>query len=137
MNLQERINNDMKEAMRAKDAARLSAIRMLKAAFIQNNTAVKPTDDLSVVISHVKKLQDSLEMFPTGSDAFVQTLKEIDALRPYLPQEMSEAEVKALIDQIKAAGAKDMGAIMKELQPQIKGRFDGKKASDMVKAALA
>lgn len=127
----------MKEAMRAKDAARLSAIRMLKAAFIQNNTAVKPTDDLSVVISHVKKLQDSLEMFPTGSDAFVQTLKEIDALRPYLPQEMSEAEVKALIDQIKAAGAKDMGAIMKELQPQIKGRFDGKKASDMVKAALA
>lgn len=137
MNLQERINNDMKEAMKAKDTVRLSAIRMLKAAFIQNNTAVKPTDDLSVVISHVKKLQDSLQMFPTGSDAFVQTLKEIDALRPYLPQEMSEAEVKALIDQIKAAGAKDMGAIMKELQPQIKGRFDGKKASDMVKAALA
>lgn len=137
MNLQERINNDMKEAMKAKDTVRLSAIRMLKAAFIQNNTAVKPTDDLSVVISHVKKLQDSLQMFPTGSDALVQTLKEIDALRPYLPQEMSEAEVKALIDQIKAAGAKDMGAIMKELQPQIKGRFDGKKASDMVKAALA
>lgn len=127
----------MKEAMKAKDTVRLSAIRMLKAAFIQNNTAVKPTDDLSVVISHVKKLQDSLQMFPTGSDALVQTLKEIDALRPYLPQEMSEAEVKALIDQIKAAGAKDMGAIMKELQPQIKGRFDGKKASDMVKAALA
>jgi uncharacterized protein YqeY len=137
MNLQERINNDMKEAMKAKDTVRLSAIRMLKAAFIQNNTAVKPTDDLSVVISHVKKLQDSLQMFPTGSEAFNQTLKEIDALRPYLPQEMSEAEVKALIDQIKAAGAKDMGAIMKELQPQIKGRFDGKKASDMVKAALA
>lgn len=137
MNLQERINNDMKEAMKAKDAARLSAIRMLKAAFIQNNTAVKPTDDLSVVISHVKKLQDSLPMFPTGSDAFVQTLKEIEALRPYLPQALSEAEVQDLIVQIKNAGAKDMGAIMKELQPQIKGRFDGKKASDMVKAALA
>lgn len=136
MNLQERINNDMKEAMKAKDTVRLSAIRMLKAAFIQNNTAVKPTDDLSVVISHVKKLQDSLQMFPTGSDGFVQTLKEIDALRPYLPQAMTEEEVKTLIDQIKAAGAKDMGAIMKELQPQIKGRFDGKKASDMVKAAL-
>ena len=136
MNLQERINNDMKEAMKAKDSVRLSALRMLKAAFIQNNTAVKPTDELSVVISHVKKLQDSLQMFPTGSDGFVQTLKEIEALRPYLPQEMSEAEVKTLIDQIKSAGAKDMGSIMKELQPQIKGRFDGKKASDMVKAAL-
>ena len=75
-------------------------------------------------------------MFPTGSDAFVQTLKEIDALRPYLPQALSEAEVQEMIAQIKAAGAKDMGSIMKELQPQIKGRFDGKKASDMVKAAL-
>ena len=91
MNLQERINNDMKEAMKAKDAVKLSAIRMLKAAFIQNNTAVKPTDDLSVVISHVKKLQDSLQMFPTGSEAFVQTLNEFDALRPYLPQEMSKS----------------------------------------------
>ncbi len=137
MNLQERINNDMKEAMKAKDTVRLSAIRMLKAAFIQNNTAVKPTDDLSVAISHVKKLQDSLIMFPEGSAQRVDTQKEIDALKIYLPSEMTEAEVKALIDQIKAAGAKDMGAVMKELQPQIKGRFDGKKASDMVKAALS
>jgi uncharacterized protein len=136
MNLQERINNDMKEAMKAKDTVRLSAIRMLKAAFIQNNTAVKPTDDLSVAISHVKKLQDSLTMFPEGSQQRLDTQAEIDALKVYLPQEMAEAEVKALIDQIKTAGAKDMGAIMKELQPQIKGRFDGKKASDMVKAAL-
>lgn len=137
MNLQERINNDMKEAMKAKDTVRLAAIRMLKAAFIQNNTAVKPTDDLSVAISHVKKLQDSLAMFPEGSQQRLETQAEIDALKIYLPQEMSEAEVKALIDHIKAAGAKDMGAVMKELQPQIKGRFDGKKASDMVKAALA
>ena len=137
MNLQERINNDMKEAMKAKDAVRLSAIRMLKAAFIQNNTAVKPTDDLSVAISHVKKLQDSLGMFPEGSQQRLDTQAEIDALKVYLPQEMNESEVKALIDQIKAAGAKDMGSIMKELQPQIKGRFDGKRASDMVKAALA
>jgi uncharacterized protein YqeY len=136
MNLQERINNDMKEAMKAKDSVRLAAIRMLKAAFIQNNTAVKPTDDLSVAISHVKKLQDSLAMFPEGSQQRLETQAEIDALKVYLPQEMTEAEVKTLIDRIKAAGAKDMGAVMKELQPQIKGRFDGKKASDMVKAAL-
>jgi uncharacterized protein YqeY len=136
MNLQEQINNDMKEAMKAKDAPRLSALRMLKAAFIQNNTSTKPTDDLSVVVSHVKKLQDSLAMFPAGSDMLKATQAEIDALKGYLPQALNEAEVQSMINEIKSKGAKDMGSIMKELQPQIKGRFDGKKASEMVKASV-
>lgn len=136
MNLQEQINNDMKEAMKAKDAPRLSALRMLKAAFIQNNTSTKPTDDFSVVVSHVKKLQDSIAMFPAGSDMQKATQTEIDALKVYLPKSLEESEVQAMINTIKAAGAKDMGSIMKELQPQIKGRFDGKKASDMVKASV-
>jgi len=137
MNLQEKITNDMKEAMKSKDAVKLAALRMLKAAFIHNNTAAKPTDDQSVAIAHVKKLQDSLEMFPAGSAQRLETEAEISALKDYLPSAMSEAEVVALINQIKANGAKDMGSLMKELQPQIKGRFDGKRASDLVKAALA
>lgn len=137
MNLQEQITNDMKDAMKSKDAVKLSALRMLKAAFIHNNTSAKPIDDQSVAIAHVKKLQDSLEMFPAGSPQRLETEAEINALKGYLPAAMSEAEVVTLIQQIKAAGAKDMGALMKELQPQIKGRFDGKRASDLVKAALA
>ncbi len=137
MTLQERVANDIKEAMKAKDAAKLQALRMLKAAFIHNNTAAKPTDDLSVAVAHVKKLQDSLEMFPAGSAQRAETEAEINALKGYLPAALSEAEVVALINSIKAAGAKDMGALMKELQPQIKGRFDGKRASELVKAALA
>jgi uncharacterized protein YqeY len=90
-----------------------------------------------VAIAHVKKLQDSLEMFPAGSPQRTETEVEINALKGYLPAAMSEADVVKLINDIKAAGAKDMGALMKELQPQIKGRFDGKRASELVKAALA
>ena len=137
MTLQEQVTHDIKEAMKAKDQAKLNALRMLKAAFIHNNTAAKPTDDLSVAIAHVKKLSDSLEMFPAGSAQRLETEAEINALKGYLPQAMTEAEVVALIGQIKAAGAKDMGSLMKELQPRIKGRFDGKRASELVKAALA
>lgn len=137
MTLQEQITNDIKEAMKAKDAAKLNALRMLKAAFIHNNTSAKPIDDLSVAISHVKKLQDSIEMFPAGSPQRGETEAEINALKGYLPAAMSEADVVKLINDIKAAGAKDMGALMKELQPQIKGRFDGKRASELVKAALS
>ena len=136
MTLQEQVTNDIKEAMKAKDNARLGALRMLKAAFIHNNTSVKPLDDMSVAISHVKKLSDSLEMFPAGSEQRIQTEAEIAALKGYLPASMDESEVVKIIADIKSRGAKDMGAIMKELQPQIKGRFDGKRASDLVKAAL-
>lgn len=136
MTLMEKVNNDIKEAMKAKQQERLDALRMLKAEYIKNNTAAKPTDELSVTVAHNKRLADSLEMYAAGSDAHNKILKEMDVLKDYLPQAMSEAEVVALINDIKAKGAKDMGAIMKELQPQIKGRFDGKRASELVKAAV-
>jgi uncharacterized protein len=136
MNLQEQVNNDIKEAMKAKQQERLDALRMLKAEYIKNNTSPKPTDELSVTIAHAKRIQDSLEMYQAGTPAYEKIIKELEVIKTYLPQQMSESEVSALINDIKAKGAKDMGAIMKELQPQIKGRFDGKRASDMVKAAL-
>jgi uncharacterized protein YqeY len=136
MTLMERVNSDIKEAMKAKQQFRLDALRMLKAEYIKNNTATKPTDELSVTISHAKRLTDSLEMYEKGTEAHQKILDEYAVLKEYLPQEMSEADVVKLIQDIKAAGAKDMGAVMKELQPQIKGRFDGKKASDLVKANI-
>ena len=136
MTLMERVTNDIKEAMKAKQQERLDALRMLKAEYIKNNTAAKPTDELSITISHAKRLMDSLEMYPAGTDAHDKILKEYAVLKEYLPQEMSEAEVVKLIQEIRANGAKDMGAVMKELQPQIKGRFDGKKATDLVKANI-
>jgi uncharacterized protein YqeY len=134
--MMDKVNNDIKEAMKAKQQERLDALRMLKAEFIKNNTAAKPTDELSITVAHAKRLQDSLEMYQAGTEAHDKIMKEYAVIKEYLPQEMAEADVVKLIQEIKAKGAKDMGSIMKELQPQIKGRFDGKKASDLVKANL-
>jgi uncharacterized protein len=136
MNLMEKVNNDIKEAMKAKDSQRLDALRMLKAEFIKNNTAAKPTDELSVAVAHAKRIQDSLEMYQSSTPAYDKIVAELEVIKGYLPSQLTESEVTTLIQEIKAKGAKDMGSIMKELQPQIKGRFDGKRASDLVKAAL-
>lgn len=136
MSLMDKVNSDIKEAMKAKQQDRLDALRMLKAEYIKNNTATKPTDELSVTVSHAKKIQDSLEMYQAGTEAHDKLVKELEVVKAYLPKEMEESEVIELIKDIKAKGAKDMGSIMKELQPQIKGRFDGKKASDLVKANI-
>jgi uncharacterized protein YqeY len=132
----EQVNSDIKEAMKAKQQDRLDALRMLKAEFIKNNTASKPTDELSVTVAHVKRLQDSLEMYQAQTEAHDKILKELEVVRVYLPKALEESEVVAMINEIKGKGAKDMGAIMKELQPQIKGRFDGKRASDLVKSSV-
>lgn len=136
MTLMEQVNNDIKEAMKAKQQPRLDALRMLKAEFIKNNTSTKPTDELSITVSHAKRLQDSLEMYPAGTEAHDKIVQELEVIKHYLPKSMDEAEVVALINEIKAKGASDMGSIMKELQPQIKGRFDGKRASELVKASV-
>lgn len=136
MSLMDQVNNDIKEAMKAKQQERLDALRMLKAEFIKNNTSPRPTDELSITIGHAKRLQDSLEMYQAGTEAHVKIVKELEVIKAYLPKQMEEAEVVTLINDIKARGAKDMGAIMKELQPQIKGKFDGKRASDLVKGAI-
>jgi len=133
----EQVNNDIKEAMKAKQQPRLDALRMLKAEYIKNNTAPKPTDELSVTVAHAKRLSDSLEMYEKGTEAHNKILAEMEVIKAYLPKAMEESEVVTLIQSIKASGAKDMGAIMKELQPQIKGRFDGKRASELVKAAVS
>jgi uncharacterized protein YqeY len=134
--MMDKVNNEIKEAMKAKQQERLDALRMLKAEYIKNNTSPKPTDELTITVAHAKRLQDSLEMYQAGSDAFEKIQKELAVIKEYLPAEMSEAEVIKLIEEIKLKGAKDMGSVMKELQPQIKGRFDGKKASELVKANL-
>ncbi len=136
MSLMDKVNNDIKEAMKAKQQSRLDALRMLKAEFIKNNTAVKPTDEMSITVSHAKRLSDSLELYAGNEEAIAKIKAELAVVQEYLPQALEESEVIEMINQIKANGAKDMGAVMKELQPQIKGRFDGKRASDLVKAAL-
>ena len=131
------INSHIKEAMKAKQKERLEALRYLKAMLLENKTSAKPKEEMDVVISHVKKLKDSLSNFPESNPLHAKTKQEIDFLSVYMPEQLDEAAVQKLIDDIKAKHDKPhMGVIMKELTPQIKGKFDGRKASEMVKASL-
>lgn len=137
LSLFEQINEHIKEAMKAKDKDRLEALRMLKAKFIENKTSAKPREEMDVVISYTKMLKDSMESFPAGHEARPKIENEMKILSVYLPQAMAEEEVKAIIQSIIAKQpGMQMGMVMKELTPQIKGRFDGKRANDLVKAAL-
>ena len=96
MSLMDKVNNDIKEAMKSKQQERLDALRMLKAEFIKNNTAAKPTDELSITVAHAKRLQDSLEMYGAGTDAHNKIVKELNehhvaAIEPN-KQELKENE---------------------------------------------
>ena len=137
MNLQETISKDIIDAMKSKQKERLDVLRFIKSLFIQNNTAVKPTDDLSVVVGHAKKLQDSLSMYTAGTEAYQKIESEIKIIKEYLPKPLEQSEVENIIHEIKKnnPGA-NMGLIMKELGVHIKGRFDGKLASDLVKKII-
>lgn len=138
MSLFDTISKDITTAMKNKEQSKLDALRMLKSALLNNKTAAKPLDELQVTIAHAKKLKDSLEMFPAGSAEVQKINDELKVLEAYLPAQITEAEVKALIAKIIAATpGVNMGGVMKELTPQIKGKFDGKLANDLVKAALA
>ncbi len=131
------VNDDIKAAMKAGEKDKLEAYRYLKSLLIQNRTAVKSIDEMDVLIAYVKKLSDSIAMYPEGHEARTKISREVEVLSKYMPKPLSEDEVSALIKAIlaKTPDAK-MGLVMKELTPLVKGRFDGKKANDMVKAAL-
>ncbi|MBL7664080.1 MAG: GatB/YqeY domain-containing protein [Bacteriovoracaceae bacterium] len=134
----EQINEDIKTAMKNKDKVKLEALRYLKAMLIENKTSGAPKPEQDVVIAHAKKLKDSIATYPEGHEQREKIIAEIACLKDYLPTQMSKADVVALINSIKAKQSNpNMGTIMKELSPQIKGKFDGKEANDLVKAALA
>jgi uncharacterized protein YqeY len=146
MALKERIEADLKAAMKDKDADRLSVIRMLKSAVKYREIEVmKPLEDagvLQVIASEVKRRRDSVEQYRAGNrpDLAEKEEKEIGVLQGYLPQQLSaeelEAKVTAAIAAAGAKGPKDMGAVMKALQPEVQGRAEGKAVSDLVKKKL-
>lgn len=133
----EQLNQDIKSAMKNKEKEKLQALRYMKSMLMENATSKKPTAEMDVIVKHHKKLKESLENYPADHPMAIQTTAELEVVQTYLPQPLTEEEVQKIIDTIKAGLEQvNMGAIMKELQPQIKGRFDGKKASQMVKDSL-
>jgi uncharacterized protein len=147
MALKDRLDQDMKAAMRERAQLRLDTIRMLKSAIkYREIELMKPLDDAGVsgvVASEIKRRRDSVEQYRAGNrqDLADKEQKEIEVLQAYLPQQLTEAEVRAKVDAaVKAVGAqgmKDMGAVMKALMPEVQGRADGKVVSELVKARLS
>ncbi len=136
--LSDTINNDIKDAMIKKEKERLEALRYLKAMLIENKTSKAPIEEMDVLIKHVKKLKDSLQNFPEGNEIKLKTEREILFLNVYMPVELTEMEVLKIIEEIlKNNPAANQGIVMKELTPKIKGQFDGKRASELVKSKLS
>lgn len=143
MTLQERLGQDIKAAMLAKDADRLNALRMLKSAIgyllIEKKTeTISDPDLISVVQKEIKKRRDSIEQFEKGGRAELaaKEKQEITVLETFLPQPLSPDELENLVrDTITETGAsskKDMGAVIKAVQAKAAGRADGKSISQLV-----
>jgi len=147
MNLKERITEDMKAAMRAKDAARLSAIRLLLAAIKQKEVDERISLDDAQVIGVLDKMckqrKDSIAAFALAgrTDLVDKEGAELTLLEGYLPQRLSADEVSAEVARIVAAlgasGPGDMGKVMGAAKTQLAGKADMGMVSSAVKAALA
>jgi len=147
MALKERLDQDQKSAMREKAQLRLDTIRMLKSAIkYREIELMKPLDDAGVevvVATEIKRRRDSVEQYKAGNrqDLADKEAAEIAVLQAYLPQQLSEAELRAKVDEVVkrvgAQGPKDMGAVMKALLPEVQGRAEGKLVSELVKARLS
>ena len=134
MTLSERINNDLKEAMKSKDSFRLSVIRMVKGAMqlAKPNPREELTDDdvITVISKQIKMRNDSIKEFEAAgrSDLVEQNKKEIEILNTYMPKQLSEEELTEIIDkvfeEVKPTSQKDMGLIMKNISPLVKGKAD-------------
>ena len=148
MSLQERLTEDVKPAMKAREAgkSRLSVLRMVKASIrnieIDRKKELNDEDVLDVLAKEVKMRRDSMDDFRKGNrpDLVAALEEEIAILAEYLPAQLSEEEVRALVDQAvsqaQATTAKDMGKVMAILMPQVKGKADGKLVNTLVRERL-
>lgn len=145
--LKERIDAELKDAMRSKDELGTSVLRMLKSAVKYKEVepgghALEDGGVLAVIQTLIKQRRDSVEQFRAGGreELAAKEEREIARLQAYLPAQLSadelQAEVRAAIAQVGAKGPKDMGAVMKALLSKVQGRAEGKAVSEAVKAEL-
>jgi uncharacterized protein len=145
--LTDKIATDIKEAMRAKDAARLSTLRLLKSAVEYHKIEKKQeqltdADVTAVIKKQIKQRQDSIESFEKGgrTDLAEKEKAELVVLKSYLPEELSPAQVeevvKATIAEVGATAKTDMGKVMKAVQAKLAGRADNRLVSQLVSANL-
>ena len=148
MTLRERLDADMKAAMRDKDQVKLSTVRMIKSAMKYKETepgATGPLDDagiVAVVGSEIKKRRDAIAEYEKAGRAELAEKErgELTILQAYLPEQLTAEELERAVDEAIAAtgakGPKDMGAVMKALTPKTQGRAEGRVVSELVKKKL-
>ena len=146
MNLSERLNEDMKQAMKSRDKFKLSTIRMIRSTIMNLEIDLKRTLDDSEVLDilgrEIKQRKDALQEFEkAGRDDLVANAKaEIEIVGQYLPIQLSEEEIKVIVQQtIQETGASskaEMGKLMSALMPKVKGLADGKLVNKLVQQFL-
>ena len=144
--LSEKINNDLKEAMKNKDSFKLGVIRMIKGAMQleKPNPREELTDNdvIKVISKQIKMRKESIKEFEKAgrNDLVEQNEKEIEILNAYMPKQLSEEELNTIIDkvfdEVKPTSMKDMGIIMKTVTPLVQGKADMSEVSKIIKEKL-
>lgn len=146
MSLKDRLDSDMKAAMREKNAVTLSVVRLLKSAIkyreIELAKTLEDAEIHAVIATEIKRRRDSVEQYRAGNRADLADREdaEIKVLQGWLPAQLGLDELRAKVEEVVrrlgAAGPKDLGAVMKALLPEVQGRAEGKTVSELVKARL-
>jgi uncharacterized protein YqeY len=148
MSLEERLIEEMKQAMKSNDKLRLSTIRMVRSALKNKEIELRKKkleneDILKVIQVMVRKGEESVEQFQAGGrvDLVEKERSEIEILKSFLPQPLSQEDILEIIDQsiqeTQASSPKDIGKVMKSVIPKIGGKADGKLVSQLVKERLS
>ena len=147
MSLEERLVEEMKQAMKSNDKLRLSTIRMIRSALknkeIELRKKLEDEEVVKVIQAMVRKGEESVEQFQTGGrmDLVEKEKKEIEILKSFLPQPLSQEEILKIIDQsiqeTQVSSLKDIGKVMKSVMPKIGGKADGKLINQLVKERLS
>jgi uncharacterized protein len=149
MNLEEKINNDIKQAMLAKEKAKLEALRAVKSALLLAKTEkggseqMSEADEISILQKLVKQRKDAAEIYSKGdrSELAENEIFQANIIQEYLPEQMSEEEMESIIKEIiadlNAQSMKDMGKVMGKASQKLAGRADGKKIAEKVKQLLS
>jgi hypothetical protein len=150
MSLKDRISEDIKAAMKARDTIRLETVRSIKKVILEKEVSLRPqgqdslteSQEIEVLAQVAKQRRDSIEQYRKAGrdDLAEQEAQELAIIEEYLPKQLSDEEVSAVIDEtiasVGATSVKDMGKVMGPVMQKLKGRADGQKIQAMVKAKL-
>ena len=147
MDLSEKINTDLKIAMKSGDSVRLNTVRAIRTKIIElskrgTGSAITPEDELTILLGEVKKRKEAIEMYQKGgrADLADQEQRELEIINEYLPKQLSREEamdiVKNIMSDVGAVSAKDFGKVMPLAIKELKGKVDGKVVQEIVKQQL-